>query len=84
MRPDARMCGKGEREGCRRSLVRREEANRWKAGGGRVTQRTFQGGGPQTRNWEGRIKTQVREMKNRQPRVGGNVGSMKGQPQQMK
>lgn len=49
-----------------------------------VTQRTFQGGGPQTRNWEGRIKTQVREMKNRQPRVGGNVGSMKGQPQQMK
>lgn len=42
------------------------------------------GGMLQMRNWKGRIKTQVREMKNRQPRVGGNVGSMKGQTQQMK
>lgn len=70
-----------DRGGCRRRLVHREEANRLKAGI-RVTQRTF--GGVQMRNWEGRIKTQVREMKNRQPRVGDNVGSMKGQTQQMK
>lgn len=66
-----------DREGFRRRLVRKEAANRLKAGGGRGTQRTL-GGGIQMRNWEGRIKTQVREMKTRQPGGGGNAGSMKG------